>query len=518
MMTDEYWMYLRKSRADLEAEARGEGETLSKHRNTLTKLASDRGYLITKIYAETVSGESIIHRPEMVKLLQDLEDSPPRGVLVMDIDRLGRGDKIDQGMIERAFKESGALIITPTETYDMNNESGEFGVEVRSFLARMELKQINKRMQGGRIRSVENGNYIGTRPPYGYLVTKDDKGRTLTPHPEQAEIVKMIFAWYTHDDPDERCGTAKIATRLNEMKFPSYTGKKWDTSSVIYIIKNAVYIGRVQWKKREYKKSKTPGKRRNTKQRPPDEWIDVPGRHAPLISEEIYNRAQEILKLKYHVPYQLVNGITNPLAGLIRCGFCGASMIYRPYTNADSHIMCVGRGCKNKSSKYIYVEQQVFEALHIWLDNYKRLMEYKPKEEENSTNMSSLLSTQIRELEKERELLEQQKSRLHDLLEQGVYDIDTFLSRNKELLERFNSNTEAISTLTTEYEKNVQRVAASKEIIPKFKQAIASYHITDHPAEKNMILKSVLEYCIYKKEKWQRNDQFDLTIVPRLPK
>src|SRR5690606_31760778 len=166
--------------------------------------------------AETVSGESIIHRPEMVKMLQDLEASPPHGVLVMDIERLGRGDKIDQGIIERAFKESGTLIITPTETYDMNSESGEFGVEVRSFLARMELKQINKRMQGGRVRSVENGNYLGTLPPYGYEITHDDIGRTLKPHPIQADVVRLIYDWYTNSDPNQRLGSRKIATKLQE--------------------------------------------------------------------------------------------------------------------------------------------------------------------------------------------------------------------------------------------------------------------------------------------------------------
>lgn len=243
---EEYWMYLRKSRADIEAEVRGEGETLSKHRNTLHKLVSDRQYTITHIYQETVSRESILHRPEIVKMLQELETSPPSGVLLMDIDRLGHGDKIDQGLIERAFKESNTLIITPSETYDKNNEAGEFSVEVRSFLARMELKQITKRIQGGRVRSVESGNYIGTRPPYGYEIMKDDKGRCLSPHPIQADVVRMIFAWYTHDDPNERCGSSKISTKYQAMKFETYTGKAWEASTVINIIKNAVYTGKVE--------------------------------------------------------------------------------------------------------------------------------------------------------------------------------------------------------------------------------------------------------------------------------
>lgn len=517
-ISGEYWMYLRKSRADIEAEARGEGETLAKHRNALHKLAADRQYMITRIYQETVSGESIIHRPEMVKLLQDLESSPPLGVLVMDIDRLGRGDKIDQGIIERAFKESGSLIITPAETYDMNNEAGEFGVEVRSFLARMELKQITKRMQGGRVRSVENGNYIGTRPPYGYELLNDDKGRTLSPHPIQADVVKMIFDWYTHDDPKQRMGSSKIATQLQSMRFRTYTGRAWEASTVLSIIKNAVYTGKVEWKKKESKKSNQPGKRREVKLRPQEDWISVVGRHEPLISEDTYNKAQEILKGKYHVPYQLENGITNPLAGLIRCGYCGSSMVYRPYVNADGHIKCTNRACKCKSSKFIYVEQHLFQALHNWLSNYKSISEFKPNEVTATKTFTSLLPDQIKELDKERSTLEQQKSKLHDLLETGVYDVDTYLARNKDLLDRINANEMAISQLRKNYDLELKRQQAREEIIPKIEKAMESYHQTGDPAAKNAILKSVIENCLYKKEKHQKNDEFELIVFPRLPK
>lgn len=80
-------LYLRKSRQDEES---GEIETLSKHRNFLFKFAKERELNIVKIYEEIVSGESILHRPEMIKLLADIESKEYSGVIVMDIDRLGR--------------------------------------------------------------------------------------------------------------------------------------------------------------------------------------------------------------------------------------------------------------------------------------------------------------------------------------------------------------------------------------------------------------------------------------------
>lgn len=49
---NQYCIYLRKSRADLEAEARGEGETLVRHERLLLEIAHHNGHNISKIYKE----------------------------------------------------------------------------------------------------------------------------------------------------------------------------------------------------------------------------------------------------------------------------------------------------------------------------------------------------------------------------------------------------------------------------------------------------------------------------------
>ena len=76
-----YCLYVRKSRADAEAEARGEGETLSRHINTLLDLAKRRHLDITQIYKEIVSGETIAARPVMQHLLSEVEQGLWEGVL-----------------------------------------------------------------------------------------------------------------------------------------------------------------------------------------------------------------------------------------------------------------------------------------------------------------------------------------------------------------------------------------------------------------------------------------------------
>jgi DNA invertase Pin-like site-specific DNA recombinase len=512
-------MYLRKSRADLEAEARGEGETLAKHKKALLKLAREKNLNIVKIYEEIVSGETIIHRPQMLKLLEEVDHGKYDAVLCMDLDRLGRGNMQDQGLILNTFKQSNTKIITPRKTYDLNNEWDEEYSEFETFMARRELKIITRRMQSGRVRSIEDGNYIATNPPYGYIIKELDNGRTLEPHPEQADIVRMIFEWYTHEDADKRIGTNMIANKLNEMGIKTYTGKTWQSSSVLNILKNAVYAGRIQWKRKEIKKSTEPGKVKDTRTRPRDEWIDVQGKHEPLISMEVYQKAQEILKTRYHVPYQLTNGVRNPLAGIVKCGFCGGSMVFRPYVKQKPHIKCYNQPrCRCKASNFELVEQKLLHGLKEWLEAYKAQWEvHKPTETEIGIDELSLKEKSIHALQKELEQLEIQKSKLFDLLERGIYTEEIFLERSNNIANRINETHTAIEKIEREIEFEREKLKAKQDIIPRVEHVLDLYDKTDDPKKKNALLKSVLEKAVYKKEKWQCRDDFELILYPKVP-
>ena len=510
--------YLRKSREDREAEARGEGETLAKHKRDLFRLAKDYNVNITHVFEEVVSGESVIHRPEMMRLLKEVSEGKWRSVFCMEVDRLGRGDMEDQGLILKTFKNANTLIVTPRKVYDLNDEFDEEYTEFEAFMARKELKIITRRLQGGRVRSVQDGNYIGTRPPYGYLIEKTNRERILVPHPEQAPVVQLIFELYTHDDPTVRMGSNKIATELNRLGKATYTGKPWEASTVLFIIKNEVYIGRLQWKKKEQKKSKDPDKKRDTKTRPRTEWIDVEGKHEPLISKEVFNKAQSILKGKYHVPYQLVNGITNPLAGLVKCDICGGSMIYRPYSHQQyPHLMCYNKQCLNKSSRFEYVEGKVIDGLRAWLYEYRaQWVKNKPAVEKD--NVISIKKKVQQSLVKELKELGQQKERLHELLEKNIYDEATYIERSQKLSERIRETENALAETEAVIRSETKREKARKDIIPKLEKVLAVYNKTKDPAVKNQMLKSVLEYVTYRKEKHQRDDDFTLVLYPILPK
>lgn len=501
-MNNKVCIYLRKSRADEELERTiGEGETLKKHKTALLKFAKERSLNIVEIKEEIVSGDSLFFRPKMLELLKEIQDKTYSGVLVMDIDRLGRGGMKDQGIILDAFKESKTKIITPIKTYDLENEFDEEMTEFKTFFARRELKTINRRMQGGRVRSVEEGNYIATNPPLGYDITFIQKSRTLKINEEEAEIVKLIFKMYADDN-----GANSIATYLNTLGFKSKTGNKFHNSSILFILKNPIYIGKVTWKKKEIKKSKEPGKLTNTKSRSKEDWIISDGKHKAIIDEKLFNICQNILTGKYHIPYKQLNKPVNPLAGLLICDICSRKMAMK-FSRGIPRVLCT-HGCTNISSKFEYVEHAIIQSLEEYLENYEYTVSNQSKD-----NDLSIYENQSVAIEREIETLKKQKSSLFDFLERGIYDDKTFLERSKNLEER-------IKKLTIELD-NVKETISNKKTVPTidtvhFKKIINAYKLVEDVQQKNNLLKAILYEIRYFKEKGARDNDFTITLSPKL--
>ncbi|WP_128895913.1 recombinase family protein [Longirhabdus pacifica] len=512
-MKGSFWIYLRKSRADLEAEARGEGETLAKHKKALHHLAQQHQCHITRTFEEIVSGESLIHRPQMLEMMRLMQLEQPQGVLVMDVDRLGRGNMQEQGLILETFRNAHCLIITPRKVYDLHNEFDEEYSEFEAFMARKELKMINRRLQGGRIRSIQEGNYIATNPPYGFTIQDDEKGRYLAPHPEQANVVKMIFQWYTN----ENMGSTKIAHALNKLGLKTYTGKAWAAPSVLSIIKNAVYIGRIQWKKKESKKASEPGKARLIKTRPTSEWIDVSGKHEPLIEKSVYEKAQQILKKKQHVPYVIERSITNPLAGLIQCDMCQHAMVYRPYQKQPAHLICYNRQCSNKSTRFNVVEKKVIQCLFLWLAKYKADWKNNDKPEDHDKQQIQWKEKALHQLKREITECKAQQDKLYDLLERGTYDEATFNNRKDTLSNKILVTQKHMKEIEHELTIDKEKVNRQRKALPNVEHVLQLYDKTNDAGKKNTLLKSVVHHIQYRKEKYEKNDQFTLILYPKLP-
>ncbi|EAO52001.1 Site-specific recombinase [Bacillus thuringiensis serovar israelensis ATCC 35646] len=123
----------------------------------------------------------------------------------------------------------------------------------------------------------------------------------------------------------------------------------------------------------------------------------------------------------------------------------------------------------------------------------------------------------LRKLEKELVDVQKQKNNLHDLLERGVYTVDMFLERSNVVSDRITEITSTMENLKKEIKTEIKKEKVKKDTIPQVEHVLDLYFKTDDPKKKNSLLKSVLEKAVYKKEKWQRLDDFELVLYPKLP-
>lgn len=363
-----YCAYLRKSRKDAELEALGQGETLARHAKALNDLAERLGIAIAHTYREVVSGDTIAERPQMRRLLEAVNAGAWAGVLVMDADRLGRGDSIDQGVIMQSFLYSSTLIITPDKIYDPTDDSDSEFFEIKLFFARREYNMIKKRMQRGRLASAMAGSWQSPRAPYGYERCQlPSRKWSLAPVPEQAEIVRSVFRWYADGD----AGTSTIARRLNEMGLTTSSGGRWTSSSLTGMLTNPVYIGKVQWNKRVSTVHIEDGRR--VKSRPLSEHpVLAEGLHDGIVDPALFERVQAMFAGHAKRPNNVNRPTTNPLAGLVVCGQCGMHMQAKntPGRRGD-FLCCQTQDCPTCSTYIFVVEEAVLGALGEWLGEFE---------------------------------------------------------------------------------------------------------------------------------------------------
>ena len=328
---DNIIIYLRKSRSDDPAQT--VEEVLAKHERILQDYCiKEYGKIIPekRIYREVVSGETIQDRPVMQKLLKELETGNISGVLIVEPQRLSRGDLQDCGQIINSFRYTNTAVITPGKTYNLQDEYDRKFFEMELTRGNDYLEYTKKILNRGRVASVKQGNYICSVRPYGYkkvvIGTGKDKCHTLEIIPEEAEAIKLMYHLYL----DENMGFTNIARTLDSMHIKPLKSSNWSAATIRDMIDNPIYIGKIVWNNRKVVKKWE--NEQIIKVRPRnkgDDVICVDGKHQAIIDEETFNAARQKRGLTPKV--RKFKELRNPLAGLLFCSTCGHSMSMKKY-------------------------------------------------------------------------------------------------------------------------------------------------------------------------------------------
>ena len=294
----------------------------------LTQYAERRGDTLIEVYADKgKSGTKMANRTALRRMLADAKRKKFDKIYVKDMTRLFR-NTLDFIQTSRQLEDLG-IKLHLMDFGDAGQDMDSFTINIFSMLAEQESRKMSKSMKAGKRVSMEKGivpNFV-----FGY--TRVDKF-TLVPHPTQAEYVKKIFDLYT----EERWGQAKIAKYLFDHRVATSKKKdgkdgapnyNWSQNTVSHILQNQIYIGKVINHKQATKSIFS----NDREEIPENEWIVTEREDFRLISDEQFQRAQDIMKANA-TTYGPMFGRSRRseqhlFSNLIKCADCGFS--YRRY-------------------------------------------------------------------------------------------------------------------------------------------------------------------------------------------
>ena len=496
--------YLRKSQSDdptLTVE-----EVLAKHESIIDDWTER--FVGGKIpeqnkFREVVSGETIKDRPGIQQILRMIESPKIKGIVIVEPQRLTRGDGEEIGRLMKLFKYTDTKIITPQRVYDLRDEYDWDAFKRELERGNDYLEYTKKILNRGRLLSLSQGNYVGNVPPYGYdkdwVMDGKKKCPTLKINPEQAEVVRMIFDLYVNQD----MGKTNICHTLDGMGIKPPKGKHWSPDSLTDMLSNIHYIGKVKWNWRKTVMIVEGGE--IVKTRPKSkigEFLVYDGRHEAIISEELFTAAQE--KQGNNPRVKPTVKIRNALAGLIYCQ-CGRAMTLRTYKKdgkerSAPRLLCNGQvHCGTGSYAYEEILDRVCMVLEQCIEDFEIRLT-------NDTGDSAKLHTKlIKNLEKKFEDLE--KKELAQWEQQAHPDPEQRMPPHifKQLNEKLLKEKEEIKqALCKAYESMPEPVDYGDKVV-RFKDALDAVRNPDVDAKtKNTLLKSCIERIDYKREKPQR--------------
>lgn len=489
-----YALYLRKSRADVEKEKWGDFETLAMHEQILTALAKREGYVLDEpYYKELVSGERIADRLEFQKMMAKVAEGAYAGVLVHSISRLGRGDPMDYGWVLYTLKQSRTVIVTPTKIYDPSNPADARALQMEMFISNMELGNIRSQLVSGCRGSASNGWFIKPTPPFGYDRMRTEQGKwTLAPNAD-APTVRMVF---DRAAAGETLGS--IARGMNAAGMRTKSGGFWSASRLHSIVSNPHYMGRIRYG--YFKREKVPvdGFRVKVVERHDEDCINVPGMHEPIVSEEVWNAANETARRCNSARVKRGRELKNPLAGLLVCGKCGRAMIRyvntcRSNGNKIEHYRHPPfSGCNARGANMRLVVSVLCDALEELAENLDASV---PLEEQAGRE------DELRSVERQ---IAQESRRLDKLIELYFADaitVDEFKSRRE-------ASEESLRDLRSRAEDLGRARRTPAETAVTVREAIRMLEDDSVSAEaKNAALKQFVDRIEYENMTQRQNDQ-----------
>ena len=519
-------IYLRKSRSD--DPALTVEEVLLKHEKMLDDWVERNLPGLGRIpesnrFREVVSGETIESRPVVQEVFRLIESPKQKAVLVVEPQRLSRGDLEDIGRTMKLFKHTNTFVFTVDRMYDLRDEYDWEAIERELKRGNEYLEYFKKIQARGRLLSVSQGNYLGSIPPYGYdkIMVIDGKREcpTLKENPEQADVVRLIYDLFVNQD----MGRRRIANYLDNLGIRPPRSDHWSASAIREILMNVHNIGKVRWNWRKSVVIVEDGE--FIKKRPVTkigEHLVYEGRHKGIVDEELFNAAREKIGRCHRAKREVE--VRNPFASISFCKKCGKALVYKHAKNPDGteqsapRLMCSDQGhCNSGSCNFYDVVNKMCEILEQCIEDFEIRLK-------NDAGDSAKLHAQlIKQLEKKMEHLQAKEVAQWE----AQSDPDPTKRMPHEIFQKLNEKllkekAEVQQALCKAYESMPEPVDYSEKVA-MFSEALEALRDPELDAQiKNNLLKQCIERIEFYRERPRRengmwnNPTFELDVTLRV--
>jgi len=457
------------------------GNSLPAQLLRLQKYCNEKKFTVSKEFNFDESAWKT-ERDEFRKIIKILQDSKEITALCCDkIDRLIRNFTSDLAILEELRKNGKIELHFPSDNIILHKDSPAtdlFRFTIGVSLAKYYSDSVSDNVKRAYEQKIKNGEWIG-KAPIGYTNTIDEKdNKDISPDQTRAPFIIKIFELYAN-------GNASMRTIKNEMdkiglRSNTENHKPITISQVEHTLKNPFYHGVMQIKGKLY-----------------------PHKYPPLISEELFNKAQEV-RLGYHKKPFKYAAKPYILRGLIKCAdpACGctitAEMPKHTITAKNPHGLAY-YSCTNYKQiheKRIYTKEsdlldpirKVLKNLKLSEKNAEELTKElrKTNQSENAFHMKAMES-----LKTEYDKLEKRISNMTDLRFDGSITSDIYdnkLKEYKEIQQGLLEEMQRHSIADESYYLAVNQVLS-------LSQRASEIFESSEPNEKRQLLNYLLQNC-----------------------
>lgn len=434
-------------------------------------------WVLADIYAdEAITGTQITKREDFQRMINDCMNGDIDMVITKSISRFAR-NTLDTLKYVRMLKERGIAVYFEDEKINTLTMDGELLLVVLSSVAQQEVENISANVKKGLKMKMQRGELVGFQGCLGYDYHKDDQ--SISVNEKEAEIVRYIFQRYV-----EGAGGSIISRELENLGYKTKRGTPtWAETTVLGIIKNEKYKGDILMGKTF---TLDPISKRRLENFGEEDQYYLRNHHEPIVSAEIFDKAQEIRMRRYRGRNTVENNGGKrekysrkyAFSCMIDCGYCESTLTRRRWHSSTKYSktiwQCVTSTKKGKKfcpdSKGIpeeAIEKAFLESYRIMCNNNKDVLEeFLQRMEE--TLSSNTVHKEISKTEKEIQVLENRKNKLVDMRLENIIDKETYEDKYNSLMQEINEKvqTREKSLSNLEEEKDIKkRLLAFKKVL-----------------------------------------------------